>query len=106
MEQTAYPRIPRDTAFEGLTDEPTGLELATLEPEAAASLEEAPAKSLDPVRSPLEDAEPEAIEPAKGLPERPDRTLSDPIQLYLKQMARVPLLSREDEIRLSKNIAL
>jgi RNA polymerase primary sigma factor len=45
-------------------------------------------------------------DPSSGDP-KPDRdstTLSDPLQLYLKQMAQVPLLTREEELRLSKNI--
>ena len=36
--------------------------------------------------------------------EKPDRWDSDPIRLYLAQMDDVPLLSKEEEVELSKNI--
>ncbi|HVE40170.1 MAG TPA: sigma-70 family RNA polymerase sigma factor [Planctomycetota bacterium] len=80
-----------------------------------------PAESIDLIPEPLDLREFEGIAAAEDAPSRivpadlfhveskPGRAstaLSDPIQLYLKQMAQVPLLTREDELRISKNIDL
>ena len=46
------------------------------------------------------------VEEAKELEEVEDRLLplDDPVKMYLKQMGRISLLSREDELRLAKKI--
>jgi len=95
-------------------DVPPGL-APTLDPSPFAGeilvLEHPSVEDLDPAREPFEPAELETTAPSEpptieAAPERHSSTLSDPIQLYLKQMAQVPLLTREDELRLSNNIDL
>ena len=49
--------------------------------------------------------EDEDEEPLRSLPAmEPERWDSDPIRLYLSQMENIPLLSKEEEVELSKNI--
>ena len=66
---------------------------------------------------PEEPTEPSAAdEPSRAIPERlpSDKELSrslksaaaDPIQVYLQQMAETPLLSREEELRIARNIVV
>ena len=52
------------------------------------------------------EAEHEAIEPKKLRPDREGRLdiLDDPVRMYLKQMGQVPLLTREQEVEISKRI--
>ncbi len=40
----------------------------------------------------------------KGLPKRSEGTPDDPVRMYLKEMGSVPLLSREEEVEISKRI--
>jgi RNA polymerase primary sigma factor len=58
-----------------------------------------------PVTAPPEEdpliGEPEAV---SGGGEKSESWVSDPLQLYLRQMARAPLLSREKEVSLSEEI--
>jgi len=73
----------------------------------AAPHAETEIQTLD-LADPLVDDAPEETPPAEPL----DLSLAprelglsvDPIQIYLRQMARAPLLNREDELRLSRNI--
>jgi len=52
------------------------------------------------------DVDHEAIEPKKLRPDREGRLdiLDDPVRMYLKQMGQVPLLTREQEVEISKRI--
>lgn len=40
----------------------------------------------------------------EGLPKRSEGTPDDPVRMYLKEMGSVPLLSREEEVEISKRI--
>src|SRR5271170_3840270 len=40
----------------------------------------------------------------EGLPRRPEGTSDDPVRMYLKEMGSVPLLTREEEVEISKRI--
>ncbi len=40
----------------------------------------------------------------EGLPKRVEGTVDDPVRMYLKEMGSVPLLSREEEVEISKRI--
>src|SRR5271155_5220596 len=40
----------------------------------------------------------------EGLPKRVEGTPDDPVRMYLKEMGSVPLLSREEEVEISKRI--
>lgn len=40
----------------------------------------------------------------EGLPKRVEGTSDDPVRMYLKEMGSVPLLSREEEVEISKRI--
>src|SRR6202790_3445167 len=40
----------------------------------------------------------------EGLPKRAEGTPDDPVRMYLKEMGSVPLLSREEEVEISKRI--
>ncbi len=40
----------------------------------------------------------------EGLPKRAEGTSDDPVRMYLKEMGSVPLLSREEEVEISKRI--
>ncbi len=56
---------------------------------------------------PVKDLEPEEeeVEPEEGLLEGDERVhIDDPVRLYLREMGRVPLLTRDQEIELSKKI--
>src|SRR6202140_604436 len=40
----------------------------------------------------------------EGLPKRNEGTSDDPVRMYLKEMGAVPLLTREEEVEISKRI--
>lgn len=40
----------------------------------------------------------------ENLPKRPEGTSDDPVRMYLKEMGSVPLLTREEEVEISKRI--
>ncbi len=40
----------------------------------------------------------------EGLPKKPEGTSDDPVRMYLKEMGSVPLLTREEEVEISKRI--
>src|SRR5580658_4314266 len=40
----------------------------------------------------------------EGMPKRAEGTPDDPVRMYLKEMGSVPLLSREEEVEISKRI--
>lgn len=40
----------------------------------------------------------------EALPKRPEGTSDDPVRMYLKEMGSVPLLTREEEVEISKRI--
>ena len=40
----------------------------------------------------------------EGLAKRPEGTSDDPVRMYLKEMGSVPLLTREEEVEISKRI--
>ncbi|MBS0620362.1 MAG: RNA polymerase sigma factor [Verrucomicrobia bacterium] len=40
----------------------------------------------------------------EGLPKRPEGSSDDPVRMYLKEMGSVPLLTREEEVEISKRI--
>ena len=103
---------PVSAALDG---EILGTDLAVDEPSSGTSLVEAPMGAVDAAPDSFDPQELETIESPVRIvpvdlfekavrPERPANTVSDPVQLYLKQMAQVPLLTREEELRLSKNI--
>ena len=44
------------------------------------------------------------IKELESLPKRAEGTPDDPVRMYLKEMGSVPLLSREEEVEISKRI--
>lgn len=44
------------------------------------------------------------VKELEGLPRRSEGALDDPVRMYLKEMGSVPLLSREEEVEISKRI--
>src|SRR5438552_14234711 len=40
----------------------------------------------------------------EGIPKRAEGTPDDPVRMYLKEMGSVPLLTREEEVEISKRI--
>ncbi|UCG34661.1 MAG: RNA polymerase subunit sigma, partial [Candidatus Omnitrophota bacterium] len=54
----------------------------------------------------LEEKEVEDWKRNKGVKEAPSTSMpvDDPVKMYLKQMGQIPLLSRDEEIRLAKEI--
>nr|MBA3285697.1 RNA polymerase subunit sigma [Nitrosopumilus sp.] len=44
------------------------------------------------------------VKELEGLPKRSEGTPDDPVRMYLKEMGSVPLLSREEEVEISKRI--
>ncbi len=79
-----------------------GIELVNTapEPEFFESSGDAPVKARSVVNLPAVEAE----TPAPTLPDEAAKWSSDPIRLYLSQMAVIPLLSRTEEIMLAKKI--
>src|ERR1700691_4183499 len=45
-----------------------------------------------------------AAKELEGLPKRAEGTPDDPVRMYLKEMGSVPLLTREEEVEISKRI--
>ena len=111
--ETFRPSSPGETLVLDLRAEGPSSTALTLEDLPAEPIDLTP-ESVDPQeleRIEVADEEPSRIAPADLAaedrePSRERATLSDPIQLYLKQMAQVPLLTREEELRFSKNIEL
>jgi RNA polymerase primary sigma factor len=111
FEQELNSRLEPGLAPFPFDGEPLVLEQPLTEPDAASRLVGDVASPAEPLEAELDLIEEGPAEivpidqpPKEAAPERHAATLSDPIQLYLKQMAQVPLLTREDELRLSKNI--
>lgn len=44
------------------------------------------------------------VKELEGLPKRSETTSDDPVRMYLKEMGSVPLLTREEEVEISKRI--
>ncbi len=79
--------------------------LAAIERCGIELLEQAPSVNLGPSLAELVAEEPD-LEDLKLTTSRPARPGDDPIRAYLAQMAEIPLLSREEEIELSKRIEI
>ncbi|MCL2743131.1 MAG: sigma-70 family RNA polymerase sigma factor [Planctomycetaceae bacterium] len=61
-------------------------------------------KSLFNLDDKKTDEEKEAEDMLAAFPNEPERWCADPIRMYLSQMANIPLLSKEEEVVLSKQI--
>jgi RNA polymerase primary sigma factor len=70
--------------------------------ETAATEKEAPSSGFEPDDEEREFEEPQELENKRGVSEKID----DPVRMYLTQMGEIPLLSREDELRLAKRIEI
>ncbi len=88
--------------------EEMGIEVVE-EAEQDAAREGMPADSSDEVSTTAAEEEAEAIEEEDEDPFResgPTEKIDDPVRMYLTQMGEIPLLTRDQEIRLAKQIEL
>lgn len=102
-----YDEVNRFLPNEANSSEKMNQLLVALERHGIALQDQAPSEATDDTMGPSEEDLRDAEEQLDALPlESISKNNSDPIRMYLAQMAEIPLLSRDEEIGLAKRIEI
>lgn len=102
-----YDEVNRFLPNEATSSEKMNQLLVALESHGITLRDQAPVEMTDDTMGPSEEDLRDAEDPIDALPlDAISKNNSDPIRMYLAQMAEIPLLSREEEIGLAKRIEI